>query len=63
MAGGVIGSAALIPLCLIVFGVATAGVGAIGCGIAAAAIGGYAGGVAGEIYGESVGELIYEWRP
>jgi hypothetical protein len=61
--GSVIGSAAFVPLCLIVFGVTTAGVGAIGCGIAAAAIGGYAGGMAGEIYGESVGEVIYEWRP
>ncbi|MFJ5299371.1 hypothetical protein ACIQAL_22970 [Pseudomonas sp. NPDC088368] len=63
MIGGSIGSAVLIPLCLVVFGVPTAGVGAIGCGIAAAAIGGYAGGMAGGIYGENVGEMIYEWRP
>ncbi|MGH8417573.1 MAG: hypothetical protein ACRER8_09870 [Pseudomonas sp.] len=63
MIGGTIGSAALIPLCLIVFGVPTGGVGAIGCGIVAAAIGGYAGGLGGEIYGETVGEVIYEWSP
>ncbi|WP_460045612.1 hypothetical protein [Pseudomonas sp. S2_H01] len=63
MGGGSIGAALLLPLCLVIFGVTTAGVGAIGCGIAAAATGGYAGGAAGEGLGEYVGELIYEWRP
>lgn len=60
--GGVIGSVALTPVCVIL-GVATVGVGAIGCGIVVAAVGGYAGGLGGDMAGEHFGELIYEWRP
>jgi len=63
MGGGGFGTVALLPVCMAIFGVTTAGVGAIGCGIVAATMGGYAGGVAGEAIGEGVGEMIYEWRP
>ena len=63
MGGGKAGITMLMPLCLVVFGVTTAGVGALGCGIAAAAIGGYTGGVAGEELAEQAGEIIYEWIP
>jgi hypothetical protein len=63
MVGGKAGALVLMPLCLVVFGVATAGVGVIGCGIAAAAVGGYAGGWAGEELVGTLGEVIYEWRP
>lgn len=63
MIGGHVGTALLTPLCMAVFGVTTAGVGAIGCGITTAAMGGYAGGLAGEAGGEILGEIVYEWRP
>lgn len=63
MAGGALGTAFLTPLCMVVFGVTTGGLGVIGCGIIAAAAGGYAGGVGGERFGERMGELIYEWKP
>lgn len=63
MAVGAVGTAALTPLCVLVFGVPTAGIGALGCAIAASVISGYAGGTGGEIFGEQVGEVIYEWKP
>jgi hypothetical protein len=63
MIGGTVGASLLTPICMIVFGVPTGGMGAIGCGIVAAAIGGYAGGTAGESGSEYIGEVIYEWRP
>ncbi|WP_341959905.1 hypothetical protein [Pseudomonas sp. RC10] len=63
LVGGTIGMATLAPLCMVVFGVPTGGLGAIGCGIVASAIGGYAAGSAGEWGGEHIGEMIYEWRP
>jgi hypothetical protein len=63
MGGGGLGTAVLLPVCMVIFGVTTAGVGAIGCGIVAATMGGYAGGAAGEAIGEGVGKMIYEWRP
>ncbi|WP_296179072.1 hypothetical protein [Pseudomonas sp. UBA1879] len=61
--GGTIGMATLTPLCMVVFGVPTGGLGAIGCGIVASAIGGYVAGSAGEWGGEHIGEMIYEWKP
>lgn len=67
VAGGIAGGSAagtfLLPLCLVVFGVTTGGLAAIGCGILVAAAGGYAGGVVGEIGGEELGEKLYEWKP
>jgi len=62
MVGGTVGTAALTPLCIVVFSVPSGGLGSIGCSLLAAVIGGYAGGLGGEKWGEKFGEMLYEWR-
>jgi hypothetical protein len=63
MAMGSVGTTALAPLCILVFGIPSAGLGALGCSIVSGVMSGYAGGVGGEFLGEQAGEVIYEWRP
>ncbi len=62
LAGGA-GASAAMGACVVVFGIPSFGVGAIGCGIVGGVVAGYGGGMGGEIIGENVGEILYEWRP
>jgi hypothetical protein len=63
LAGGYVGGVGAVPLCIVVFGIPTGGVAALGCAIVGGMAVGYAGGIGGEMLGEQMGEAIYEWKP
>lgn len=58
--GGSMGVSIAIGTCAIVFGIPTAGGGALACAIIGGAAGGFAVGKAGSAIGESAGKLLYE---
>ncbi|WP_213878100.1 hypothetical protein [Pseudomonas sp. dw_358] len=57
--GGIVGYYA-VGVCMSTFGLATGGVGVLGCAIIGGAGGGWAGGLGGEIAGEKMGTIVYE---
>lgn len=57
--GGSIGVTAGIGACMIVFGIPTAGAGALACGIVGGAAGGLAVGKIGSVLGEGTGKFLY----
>jgi hypothetical protein len=63
LAGAYVGGVGAVPLCIVVFGIPTGGVAALGCAIVVGMAVGYAGGIGGEMLGEQMGEAIYEWKP
>ncbi|MFL1500570.1 hypothetical protein ACI77J_08160 [Pseudomonas sp. O64] len=58
-AGGVFGAPIGVAACMIVFGVPTAGAGALACAIVGGAAGGLAGGKIGSALGEGTGKFLY----
>ncbi|MGA9703394.1 hypothetical protein [Pseudomonas sp.] len=58
-AGGVVGMPLGVAACMIVFGMPTAGAGALACAIVGSAAGGFAGGKIGSVLGEGTGEFLY----
>ncbi|MGR3890077.1 hypothetical protein [Pseudomonas sp. 1152_12] len=58
--GGSIGASVGISACMIVFGIPTAGAGALACAIVGGATGGLVLGKAGSALGESTGKVLYE---
>ncbi|WP_460950145.1 hypothetical protein AB6N16_22605 [Pseudomonas marginalis] len=58
-AGGVFGAPIGVAACMIVFGIPTAGAGALACAIVGGAAGGLAGGKSGSVLGESAGKFLY----
>lgn len=58
--GGSIGLGIGIGACALVFGIPTAGAGALACGIVGGAAGGLVAGKLGSAFGESIGTSIYE---
>ncbi|MFJ4133911.1 MULTISPECIES: hypothetical protein [Pseudomonas] len=59
-AGSEVGAALGIVACAIVFGIPTAGAGALGCAVVGGVIGGATAGPLGNEYGEQVGTSLYE---
>lgn len=58
-AGAVFGAPIGIAACMIVFGIPTAGAGALACAIVGGAAGGLAGGKSGSVLGEGTGKFLY----
>lgn len=58
--GGSIGASVGIGACMVVFGIPTAGAGALGCAIVGGATGGLVLGKAASALGESTGKVLYE---
>lgn len=58
--GGSVGTFVGIGACMIVFGIPTAGAGALACAIVGGAAGGLALGKAGSAFGEATGKVLYE---
>ncbi len=58
-AGGVFGAPIGVAACMIVFGIPTAGAGALACAIVGGAAGGLAGGKSGSVLGEGIGKFLY----
>ena len=58
--GGSVGAGLAISACAVVFGIPTAGAGALACAIVGGAAGGFAAGALGSGLGESAGKLLYK---
>jgi len=57
--GGAFGAPIGVGACMIVFGIPTAGAGALACAIVGGAAGGFAAGKAGSFLGEGTGKFLY----